>query len=186
MVTSSTLCETWAGLFRYPGGVGHERLVNDLHELRGALPELGDDLEPLANWATEREPSALEELFTRTFDSNAERALEVGWHLHGENYARGVFLVRMRGLLREAGVTETTELPDHLSHLLLVMARSEPDVAGALARGVVTPALAKIAAGFDNQENPYFCALRGLERFLKDAATPDSPVAGAQEGQRHE
>ena len=35
-----------------------------------------------------REAGELEELYTRTFDNVAERSLEVGWQLFGENYSR--------------------------------------------------------------------------------------------------
>ncbi len=48
-----------------------------------------------------REPSC-EELYTRTFDLNPVCALEIGWHLFGEDYERGAFLVRMRDQLRRA------------------------------------------------------------------------------------
>ena len=67
------------------------------------------------------EPSALEEAFTGTFDVNPACALEVGWHLFGEEYARGMFLVRMREELRKYGLAESSELPDHVSHVLAIV-----------------------------------------------------------------
>ena len=38
----------------------------------------------------------LQELYTRTFDWNPDTSLEIGWHLYGENYERGEFLVEVR------------------------------------------------------------------------------------------
>ena len=81
--------------------------------------------------------------------------LEVGWHLYGEDYHRGAFLVRMRGLLREHGVPEETELPDHLTHVLPVLGRLDDARAEALARGYVLPALVKMLDGFGEKRNPY-------------------------------
>ena len=40
--------------------------------------------------------SDLQELYTRTFDLNPVCALEVGYHLFGENYKRGEFLANLR------------------------------------------------------------------------------------------
>ena len=48
--------------------------------------------------------------------------LEVGWHLFGEEYTRGLFLVRLRGEMRDRGIEESSELPDHVAHVLAVVA----------------------------------------------------------------
>ena len=75
------------------------------------LPEAHPDLDA----------GELEELYTRTFDNVAERSLEVGWQLFGENYARGVLMVRLPGADARHGVPEDTELPDHLTHVLALL-----------------------------------------------------------------
>ncbi len=57
----------------------------------------------------------VEEAFTRTFDVNPACALEVGWHLFGEEYTAAMFLVRMREELRKhgsAGVERTARPHD--------------------------------------------------------------------------
>jgi len=175
MIAAPELYEVWANLLHYPQGEDSSLLPNRIELIQSALPELGKDLAGLASYAATHSASELEEVFTRTFDSNAERALEVGWHLHGENYARGVFMVRMRKLLRDAGVEESCELPDHISHVLRVLARSEPKVATALANGVVSPALAKIANGFSDNGNPYLGVITSLKRFIDtQSAAPDN------------
>lgn len=174
MVAQSELLEAWAGLLHYPLPADAERLGARIQLIRGSAPEVGEELDALESYFASHRESELEEVFTRTFDSNAERALEVGWHLHGENYARGVFMVRMRKLLRDAGVEESSELPDHLSHVLLVMAHSDSSVSQALASGVVTPALNKIIEGFGDSGNPYLGVITGLLRYLDAQSPPET------------
>ena len=76
---------------------------------------------PLPLSATPRpilDDTQLEELYTRTFDLNPVCTPEVGWHIYGEQYRRGRFLVQARELLKIVGVDERGELPDHLMSLL--------------------------------------------------------------------
>lgn len=121
------------------------------------------------------EPRALEELYTRTFDVNPVCSLETGWHLFGEDYNRGAFLVRLRGLLREHGVEESTELPDHLETVLRLLDAMEEKEASALAREFVLPAVAKMRAALAGSNNPYGAVLEEIERVLR--ASHGDPVA---------
>ncbi len=173
-IAKSTVLEAYADLLQYPAPGSRARIQQQIAELCQAAPELADDLAPLREFTALRPETELEEIFTRTFDSNAERALEMGWHLHGENYARGVFMVRMRKLLREHDVPESTELPDHASHVLLVLARADEVLARALATGVVTPALLKIEDGFPKSDNPYLGVVTSLRKFLQAAYGADA------------
>ena len=162
--------QAWSDLLRYPvpGGV---RLIRErVEELIQDHPKLGADLQPMLDYAAGHADAELEEVFTRTFDSNAERALEVGWHLHGENYARGVFMVRMRGLLRDLAIEESSELPDHISHVLGVLAKADDELARSLAAGVVSPALAKIEEGFSDPTNPYHGVVTSLRKYIEGGA----------------
>jgi len=114
--------------------------------------------------------AGLEELYTRTFDVNPVCSLEIGWHLFGEDYNRGAFLVRARGLLRAHGIAEGTELPDHLESVLLLldaMERAGGGEAGPFARRFVLPALRKMRAGFADGDNPYGAVLERIEEFLR-------------------
>ena len=88
----------------------------------------------------------LQELYAATFDLDPHCSLEVGWHLFGENYERGEFLVKMRVELRRLGVGESTELPDHLTHALAALGRMEPQEAAEFATACLFPALDKMCA----------------------------------------
>jgi nitrate reductase delta subunit len=104
----------------------------------------------------------LQELFTQTFDLNPLCTLDLGWHLYGENYDRGDFLVRLRDELPRYGVAETTELPDHLTHVLALVGRLDPERADTLARSAVIPAIEKMLSALEGKRNPY-------EQLLKAA-----------------
>ncbi len=114
---------------------------------------------------------AMQELYVETFEFNPACTLEIGWHLFGENYERGEFLVRMREQLRRYGVTESTELPDHLVHLLALIERMERDEAAELAGQYLLPALAKIHAAV--KENAYEPLIAAVEAKL-EADFPDA------------
>lgn len=121
-------------------------------ECRAALAEAHPTVAPrLETFAAATAPMSIEELqelFTRTFDLSPVCSLEIGWHLFGENYDRGALLVKMRQELRRYGISESVELPDHLSHCLALLGRMEPGRAQDFARSCVLPALEKMAAAF--------------------------------------
>jgi nitrate reductase molybdenum cofactor assembly chaperone NarJ/NarW len=108
----------------------------------------------------------LQELFVRAFDINPVCCLEVGWHIHGDNYDRGDFLVRMRQRMRELGVEESDELPDHLRHVLAVIARLPVADAAELIGRYALPALEKMLEGFRGKDCPYEHVLRAVQRVL--------------------
>jgi nitrate reductase delta subunit len=120
-------------------------------------------------------PEEVEEMFTRTFDINPACGPEVGWHLFGENYSRGEFLVRMRQELRRHGLPESTELPDHLAHVLAVLARLTPDEADPFAERFVLPALDKMIAGLSGKDNPYEKLLEAVRRLTTVRHAPAAP-----------
>jgi nitrate reductase delta subunit len=108
----------------------------------------------------------LQEAFTQTFDLNPVCALEVGWQLFGEEYERGAFMVHMRQLLREHGVAERGELPDHLSSLLPLLARLEPDQVRAFAADALVPAVTKMLAAIEKSESPFRPLMEAVGRML--------------------
>jgi nitrate reductase molybdenum cofactor assembly chaperone len=119
-----------------------------------------------------RTTEQLQELFVQTFDLNPVCVLEVGWHLYGDNYDRGAFLVKTREQLRRHKVDESSELPDHLTHVLALLARMEPEEASVFANGSVIPALGKMLAGMAGKQSPYEFLLIALREALARAHAP--------------
>jgi len=184
MTTPAKLHDAWASLLAYPdetGSIFAARALFDLDEQSVTGAEL---LGPFREFFATEEIAGREELFTRTFDGSDDCALEVGWHLHGENYARGALMVRLRKLLGELDLFETSELPDHLGVVLGLVGRLDEERGGALARGIVLPALKKLLEGFEDSTNPYCCVLHGMQRFLAEFHSADDSSAGVLPSER--
>lgn len=152
----ATAFEALAALLAYPRPDYAARLA----ACRGALVEAGgaDAIGHLDAFASRVDGFTLEEIqerFTGTFDLNPACTLDVGWHLFGEQYERGAFLVEMREALRAHGVPESVELPDHLTHLLTLLGRLDPARAADLATRAVAPALERILSAMGGTDNPF-------------------------------
>lgn len=155
----ATILDALARWLEYPAGQfeGAREAARGLEtaEARRHAESFLDGLEGLE--AHERE-----ELYCRTFDINPVCSLEVGWHIFGETYDRGGMLVKLRGFMREHGVEENTELPDHLPQVLRLFARLDAEQARNLAVGFITPAIDKMSAAFDEGGNPYHDLLKAV------------------------
>jgi nitrate reductase delta subunit len=134
--------------------------------LMDELPEAASEASAFGAFADQHELYEVEEAFTRTFDVNPACALEVGWHLFGEEYARGMFLVRMREELRKYGLPESAELPDHLCHVLAVVAAMPDDEATRFVKACVQPAVVKMDQALQGSESPYRHVVHGLALVL--------------------
>jgi nitrate reductase delta subunit len=145
--------ESLAALFEYPD----ETYVERCRSAGGHA--LADALEKLS--VTESQ-----ELFVATFDWNPATSLDLGWHLYGEQYARGEFLVKMREEMRRYGVAETSELPDHITNVLRLVARMDPEAALKLVREHVAPAVAKLVAALDQKKTPFALLARAVRNTL--------------------
>lgn len=169
----------------------------DIDVLQSALQALDQDaareLAPFAAQLRELPIGEQQELFTRTFDLNPVCALEVGWHLYGEDYARGKFLVEMRQRLRAHGIHEGGELPDHLALLLALAAELRGDEADALVTGALAPAIDKMLPALEKAASPFLPLMRALrqvlavstgptERFRPGDGGPPKPEAKAEAG----
>ncbi len=142
-------------LFAYPGA--------DYHALAAAAPEFARAIEGM-------NVEQLQELYTQSFDWNPATSPEIGWHLYGENYERGEFLVEVRGLLRRYGVEECEGLPDHLVHVLPLLERMPAEEAAQFAGEYLAPALRKIEAVLAGTGNPYLHLVRAVAARYGEAA----------------
>jgi len=173
-----------ARLFRYPGddyAADAEALARRFAAEGSAAAEA---LAELVAYARTVSGDELAETYTRTFDLNPACAPEIGWHLFGEEYVRGLFLVRLRQELRRHGLEETGELPDHVVHVLAVMGAMDEPAARELARACVCPAVGKMLAALDKGPGPQ--PLRPLvaalaELLLEEFALPRSALEASEE-----
>jgi len=153
-------------LVRYPAA-GYGR---DLEALAAAVeaeaPEAARRLAEFGGRIRGVPVGELQELFTRTFDFDPLCALEIGWHLYGEDYARGAFLVRLRQALMEHGVEEGGELPDHLATVLALLPRLDPVEAAELVATAVRPALGRIRAALARAQSPFEPLLDAIDALL--------------------
>lgn len=161
-----------AVLLEYPGEGHAERAREACATLAREAPDLLARLEPFLGFLGRDDSREREETFTRTFDWSSERALELGWHLYGEQYERGAFLVRLRDLLRRHGVEEGSELPDHLGTVLRLLGRLAQGEAAALSETRLKPALQRLRAGFGAEPNPYLALIEAVEAALPSAPLP--------------
>ena len=168
--------ENLAALFTYPQ-IGWSNAVD------GAAISAKSSAPALLEFAR-RIPSVplseLQELYTSTFDLSPLCALDLGWHLFGEDYERGQFLARIRRELLAHGIRESCELPDHLSHALLLLARMGPAQAEEFAAAIIAPALERMLKCIpaDNLFSLLLMAVQQLISFHFPAAfEPASPVA---------
>jgi nitrate reductase molybdenum cofactor assembly chaperone len=145
-----------ARLFEYPveGDYGAQ-LLHCINGLEKDYREAADALRPLHEHLGSRTLAQIQEAYTRTFDINPVCSLELGWHIYGEDYARGALLVKLREQLRENGLRESTELPDHLTHVLALLGRLDGESADDLAARYMLPGLQRMLEGVAKSDNPY-------------------------------
>lgn len=154
-------------LLHYPS----EGYLDDLHAFKELYTQLhtdgpADDLEAFVHDADGRLVEQLQEMFTQTFDMTPDCALEVGWHLFGEEYERGAFMVDMRQQLRQHHVPEGTELPDHLASLLTLVTKVDVTEAEALTAQALIPAVDKLTASLTKNASPFRAPLGAIRRVL--------------------
>ena len=141
-------------------------------ECRGPLEQFALQMRGLAT-------DELQELFTRTFDLNPMCSLELGWHLFGENYERGLLLVRVREELRRHELKESTELPDHLTHVLRLVERMEHEAAADFVAACVLPALEKMLQATRDKKNPFENVLLAVRSLLR-SQFPEIPLTAPE------
>ena len=136
--------------------------------LQGEIDEAAAEISKFGSFLEQSDSWQVEEAFTGTFDVNPACALEVGWHLFGEEYARGMFLVRMREELRKYNLPESAELTDHISHVLAVVASMSDSEAAKFVTACVQPAIEKMNAALSEQDTPYRHVISSLATVIEE------------------
>jgi nitrate reductase delta subunit len=112
--------------------------------------------------------SELQELYTRTFDLNPVCALEIGYHLFGENYKRGEFLANLRETEAPFDLGQEQQLPDYLPVLLRLLNKLEDEELHASLIGeCLIPGTEKMLASIKDSENPYRYLLEAVRTRLR-------------------
>jgi nitrate reductase delta subunit len=174
---------TWdalGGLFCYPDSTYAERLYQCRRAMETHSPEAATCLLKVEESLVGRSRMDMEELYTRTFDLNPTCTLDIGWHLYGEQYERGRFLVRCRDLLEELSIDEKGELPDHLSSLLSALGRLPEELAAPFAARFLLPALLVMRKALEKKESA-FAGLLAAAVILAEEKKGDLPVAQPQQ-----
>ncbi len=100
--------------------------------------------------------SRLEELYTDTFDLQALCCPYVGFHLFGEDRARGMFMVRLKQHYGAGNLQVNGELPDHISVMLRYLSDRERSSENMdLISYCLIPAVKKMISLFKGGANPY-------------------------------
>ncbi len=167
MKSINSLLDAYAEILLYPE---HDRdakiklcmvLLSQEHtNVREMVSEYRSRVNPLSL-------SEMEELYIKTFDLNKAGTLDLGWHLFGEDYNRGLFLVKLREYFQRLGIPETTELPDHVSQVLRTLGRMSRDEANLFAYACVIPSLETVGEGIQ-KDNPHDPLIQGLIRLLRN------------------
>lgn len=166
---ATTRFTTFGRLLAYPAPGYPERAAQAVEELADRHSTAAEALAAFAGAVADRDDAGMEELYTRTFDLNPTCALEVGWHLWGEDYERGRFLVTARALLRRLGLPEEGELPDHLRVLLPALDHLPEREAGVWAGRYLLPSVTQMHRTLERKSHPYRHLLAAVCNALEQA-----------------
>ncbi len=134
-------------LFQYPNDKSIAQILN--------MNSTASDFLKFKNFVKNSSIEGLQEKYTQTFDMNPATSLDLGWHLYGEAYERGAFLVKLRTFMRTGNIRESSELPDHITHIFKIMDLLNELEQDGFLKEYTVPALNKIIDGFEGSENPY-------------------------------
>ena len=161
-----------ADALTYPTDATPALLARYARAAEWAPPDVAAPLTEFAGCLRDLATETMQEQFIATFDFDPKCSLDIGWHLYGENYDRGDFLVRLRDLLSRHGINEGHELPDHLPNVLRLLSELPADDAASLAAESVAPAVTKMLEGMSAREGAYPALLRGILAAVSSLAHP--------------
>lgn len=174
----------WSERFRllrtvlaYPGpeySSATERL-NDA--IAGEDPAVVESFAAFAAFVRGKSAAGLEEDFTNTFDVNPVCTLDIGWHLFGDDYNRGLFLAKVRKEMHAHGISETAELPDHLTHTLALLDRMEQSQAADFASACIIPAITKMETALREKNNPFAGLVKAAGASVRGRFCPPAAPA---------
>src|SRR3990172_693275 len=142
-----SIYEGLSRLLDYPGADWNALVTSCAELLAGEKSEVAKSFGSFSDRVQTHSLSDLQELYTRTFDLNPVCAMEIGYHLFGENYKRGVFLANLRATEAPYGLGQEHQLPDYLPVLLRLLTKldgKDEDLRASLIRECMGPAIEKM------------------------------------------
>ena len=138
-----------ADLFEYP----HAGYPSKVMTVKGLLddhcPVAAVELEQFLRLLPGSDLTAMQELFTRSFDVQAMTTLDIGYVLFGDDYKRGELLANLNREHREAENDCGRELADHLPNVLRLVAKLEDeDLIKEMVESILAPALREMMSEF--------------------------------------
>lgn len=162
-----TLCDALAAVLIYPERDYSERVMRCRDVAAVEAPAALEQIEALMANIEGKSLSELEEGYIQTFDLNPLCSLDTGWQLFGEEYNRGLYMVRLRNEMHRFDIPETTELPDHLTNALRVLGRMPEEEAISFAVCCLVPAVDKLL-GAVKKGNAYRPLIQGIANLLEE------------------
>lgn len=170
--TGAELLERLGTVLKYPDATTQPHLQHCIESLCDQQREAAELLERLNQYMLETPLWSVQELYTTTFDLSPVCSMDVGYHLFGEDYQRGVFMAQLLESMEEAGMVAQKELPDHLPVVLQWMSRVyATELHTDMAIECVLPTMRKMDESFVDSTNPYRGALRAVAILLKSDLT---------------
>jgi len=163
-------------LLSYPGEQTLEACELLYIILQSELPEAAREIARFGTFLEQHDLWELEEAYSATFEVTPACALEIGWHLFGEEYDRGLLLVRLREELRRHELSESSELPDHLTHVLPLIAAMSEDEARRFVTACVQPAVEKMRQALIRSESPYQGVINALAAVMQSTWGEGRPL----------
>ena len=136
--------------------------------LRVTCPPAAPLLDGLHAWLSDSSLEMAEERYTHTFELKPVCALDIGYHVFGEDCQRGAFLALLQESQQRAGLGDEVELPDHLPVVLRWLAHVEgTEEYCDMIQECILPSLAKMDESLADADNPYRGVLRAVAAVLE-------------------
>ncbi len=138
-------------------------------------------MQTFADFARRQSLETLEELYTKTFDTNAETTLYFGHHLFGETQKRSSFMVKLQDAYISCNFSSGAELADHLCTLLQFLSvTSDAEFAIPLIDERILPSLQQIEKPLRENKNGYAPVMEALKLFLQQVSRTIVKAGGLQ------
>jgi len=165
----TNLYHALADLLEYPDRDWDDRLDLSRRALASEKPELSPTLDSFCQSVRSLSLSQIQERYTQTFDLNPVCTLDVGYHLFGESYKRGLFLANLRQTEAPYDLNCERQLPDYLPVLLRLLSKlDQGDLRSSLVTDCIIPAIEKMREALAKTESVYESPFAIIAKLLKE------------------